>query len=42
MQSTSVFLGVVKVADLRWKTADVSRTQGVCRVAYIFFSLDKV
>ena len=29
MQSISVYLGVTKVADFRWKMADASRTQGV-------------
>ena len=33
-----------KFADLPWKNADVSRTQGLCHVIYIFFasSLGKV
>ena len=44
MQSISVFLGITKFADFRWKNADVSRTQGVCHVIHIFFecSLGKV
>ena len=44
MQSVSVFLGIDKVADIRWKNADVRRTQGVYHVIYIFsgFSLGKV
>ena len=44
MQSISVFLDITKFADLRWKNADVSRTQGVCHVIHIFFgsSLGKV
>ena len=44
MQSISVFLDIAKFADFRWKNADVSRTQGVCHMIYIFFgsSLDKV
>ena len=44
MQSISVFLDIAKFADLSWKNADVSRTQGVCHVIYIFFgsSLGKV
>ena len=44
MQSISVFLDIAKFADFRWKNADVSRTQGVCHVIYIFFesSLGKV
>ena len=37
MQSTSVFLDITKVADFRWKNADVSITQGVFHVIYIFF-----
>ena len=38
MQSISVF------ANFHWKNADVSRTQGVFRMIYIFFesSLGKV
>ena len=36
MQSISVFLDITKVADFRLKNADVSRTQGVCHVIYIF------
>ena len=44
MQFISVFLDIAKFADFRWKNADVSRTQGVCHVIYIFFgsSLGKV
>ena len=44
MQSVSVFLDISKCAGFRWKNADVSRTEGVCHVIYIFFgsSLDKV
>ena len=26
-----------KFADFWWKNADVSRTQGVCRVIYVFW-----
>ena len=37
MQSTSVFLGIAKFADFRWKNADVSGTQLVCQVIYVFF-----
>ena len=42
MQSKPVFLDILKIADFRWKNADVS--QGVCRVIYVFFgsSLGKV
>ena len=44
MQSVSVFPDIAKVADLWRKITDVSRTQGVCHVIYIFFgpSLGKV
>ena len=44
MQSISVFLNITEVADFRWKNADVSRTEGVCHVIYMFFgsSLGKV
>ena len=37
MQSISVFLDIIKIADFQWKNADVSRTQGVFHVIYIFF-----
>ena len=33
----TVFLDITKVADFQWKNADVSRTQGVCHVIYIFW-----
>ena len=38
------FPDILKIADFRWKNADVSRTQGVCHVIHIFFgsSLGKV
>ena len=36
-QSISVFLDIAKVADFRWKNADISRTQGECHVIHIFF-----
>ena len=36
-QSTPSFLDVAKFADFWWKYADVSRTQGLCHVIYIFF-----
>ena len=44
MQSISVFLGIAKFADFRWKNADASRTQVVSHVIYIFFgfSLGKI
>ena len=40
----SAFLDITKVPDFRGKIADVSRTQGVCHVIYMFFgsSLGKV
>ena len=37
MQSISVFSGIAKFADSRWKNGDVSRTQGVCYVIHIYF-----
>ena len=37
MQSISVFLDKAKFTDFLWKSADVSRTQGVCHVIYMFF-----
>ena len=37
MQSISVVLDIAKVADFRWKNADVSRTDGVCHVIFMFF-----
>ena len=38
------FLDIAKFVDLRWKSADVSRTQGMCHVIHLFFrfSLSKV
>ena len=39
MQSIYVFLDMKEVADFRWKNADVSKTQGVCRVIYTFFEI---
>ena len=44
MQSISVFLDIAKFADFRSKSADVSKTQGVCHVTQICFgsSLCKV
>ena len=40
----NVFLDITKVAGFLWKNADVSRTQEVCHVIYIFFgfTLSKV
>ena len=37
MQSISVFLDITKVANLRRKYANVSRTQGMCLVIFFFF-----
>ena len=39
-----VFSDMLKIGDFRWKNADVSRTQGVFHVIYVFFgsSLGKV
>ena len=37
MQSIPVFPDVTKIADFQWKNADVSRTQGVCHVTFVFF-----
>ena len=44
IQSKPAFLDVIKFADFQLKNADVSRTQGVCHMSYIFFrsSLGKV
>ena len=44
IKSLSVYLIITKVTDFYWKNVDVSRTQNVCHVIYIFFrsSLDKV
>ena len=44
MQFISVFLDIAKIADFWWKSADVSRPQGLCHVIYMFFesSLGKV
>ena len=43
MQSVPVFLDVTKVADFRWKSGDVRRTQEVCHMIYFFgSSLGKV
>ena len=36
-QSVSIFLDMTKVADLRWKNADASRTQKVSHKINIFF-----
>ena len=37
MQPISVFLDITKVTDFRLKNTDVSRTQVVRHVVYIFF-----
>ena len=37
MQSIPVFPGITKIADFCWQNADVSKTQGVCHVIYVFF-----
>ena len=44
MQSIPVFPNITKIANFWSKNADVSRTQGVCHVIYVFFesSLGKV
>ena len=36
MQFLSAFPATTKIAYFWWKKADVSRTQGVCHVIYIF------
>ena len=37
MQSISVFFDITKFADIQWKNADISRSQGVRHVIHIFF-----
>ena len=37
MQSIPVFPDILKIADFRWKKADLSKTQVVCHVIYVFF-----
>ena len=37
VQSIFLFLDITKVADFWWKNADISRSQGVCHMIYIFF-----
>ena len=37
MQYISLFLDITKFDDLRWKNADVSRTQGGCHMIHKFF-----
>ena len=37
MQFISVFPDITKAAGSRWKNADISRTQKLCHVIYIFF-----
>ena len=39
MQSISVFLHIIKIAAFRWQKADVTRTQGVSHVIYMFLDL---
>ena len=39
MQFLSVFRNITKIADFRWKVADVSKTQMVCHVIYIFLDI---
>ena len=36
MQSIYVFLDIPKITDFWWKNANVSRTQGVRHVIYMF------
>ena len=33
----TIFLDIAEFADFRRKSADVSRTQGVCHVIYLIF-----
>ena len=37
IQFISIFLDISKFADFQRKNVDVSRTQGVCYMIYIFF-----
>ena len=37
MQPISAFLDVTKTADFWWKNSDVSRTEGLCHMIYVFF-----
>ena len=37
MESITVFLDIVKFTDFWQKSADVSKTQGLCHVIYIVF-----
>ena len=37
MQSIVAFPDVLKIADSRWKNADISRIQGACHVIYVFY-----
>ena len=37
MQSISAFLDTTKVADFRWKHAEIRRAQVVCHMIYLFF-----
>ena len=36
MQSIPAYLDITKLTDFRWKNTDVSGTQEVCDVIYIF------
>ena len=44
MQPISAFLDVTKITDFWWKNSNVSRTEGLCHMIYMFFesSLGKV
>ena len=44
MQTITVFLDVTKITDLQWKNVDVSRTQVLFHMIYMFFgsSLGKI
>ena len=44
MQSISVYLDILKIADFQWKNANVTGTQGVRLVIYVLLgsSLGKV
>ena len=42
MQCISVFLDITKADNFQLKNVDVSRTQGVCHVIYMFFGTSLV
>ena len=42
MQFLSVFLDTTNIADFRCNNADVSRTQWVCHMTYVFYDFFKV